>query len=341
MQKLFGQAAVRSLVLNLSLALVSVFGLCGAAPASATPTSAPLADVSFMPIGTTWLLTLHFHSASGGKSDQDAFFKNTIERRPGFRRLQKQIEKVLGVNISSQIKTWWIFGTAHAPKGGTSVIDSSVSAGKITAQLQRNADKSRDSYDGITIYRINYHAKHRRGPGLGPTFVAVVKPGIILGSLSEKLLEQSLDCHLRVKKSVSPHSHLFSGWNGHDLLYFSVVHLQRAIDAAQNPLMVPPQIRAVKSIHLMVVSVPKAVRIHGYLHMLSAKAAIRSAAQLKALKKLAYHANSGANATDRQMVLAGAILRLKINSSGHNVQFNWRIPYALLLRLGPPHKRGG
>jgi hypothetical protein len=321
------------------LALVFLLTICGSA-AAAVPTSdsrwKPYTD--FIPKETTWLLTLQFNPAVGKATNGDNFFSATVERRPGFRRLQRQMRDILGIDIGTQIKRWWMFGATHGPKSGTSILRTSVNTGVIINQLKRHVTSAPDFYDGVTIYRIAPPARHRPGPRMGPIFVAVFKPGLIIGSLSEKSLEHSLDCHMGVQKHVSAKSQLLQGYTGHEMLYFSLVHVQRAINQAQNPLMVPPQIRAVKAIHLAVLSLPKAIKISGYLQMLSAAAAKRSAARLKELKKMAYRANSGANATDRQMAIAGAVLRLKVTATKYRVRLSWRIPYSLLkyLQLGLP-----
>lgn len=339
MGKLSGQRVAS--LLCLGLVFVSGAGTCRTASAAVTHIVAPaMSAASFIPEGTIWLLTLRANAALA-QPNHNTFFKDAIERRPVFHRLQEQVKKVLGINISKQVKSWWLFGSTQGSKSGTLILDTTVMSRTIIDQLKRRVKTPRGFYDGITIFRVDIPAKRRAGRKAGPVFVAVVRPGMIVASLSETLLEHSLDCHLGIKKSVTPHSHLFSGLTTDEIMYFSAVHLQRAIDAAQNPLAIPPQIRSAKAIHIMVRSTRQALELHGYLRMVAAKAAARSAAQLKALKKLAYHANSGANATDRQMILAGVILRFQADVKGNRVLFHWSIPYSLLARLGPPHHRGG
>lgn len=309
----------------------------GATPAHGKAVAASLRqNVTFMPQGTRWLIALNFNVTGSLAAKQRSFFAVTVENRPWFRHMQQEIQRTLGVNATKQIRSLWAFGAAQGRRSGSFILDTTVPAKTITAQLGKSSATSLDSYDGVNIFRV----KNTYGPPqhrhTGKLFLAVVAPGIVVGSMSEKLLEQSLDAHLGIKKSLSPKSHLFDGQTSNQIFYFSFVHLQRAIDAAQNPLSVPPQVRAIRAVHLMAVAGPKAVEMHGYLQMLSAKAANRSAAQIKLLKKMAYHANTGANATDHQMVLAGLIERLKLSTQNDRVIIEWRMPYALLHHLAPP-----
>ncbi|MGC8559652.1 MAG: hypothetical protein ACP5O1_03140 [Phycisphaerae bacterium] len=295
-------------------------------------------NVTFMPRETRWLMVLNFNGAGGVSAQRNSFFAVTVENRPGFRRMQQQIQQTLGVNATKQIRSLWAFGAAQGPRSGAFILDTTVPAKTIIDKLGKNPATSRDSYDGVNIFRVQNSfgpPQHRHASKL---FLAVVDPGIVVGSMNEKLLERSLDAHLGIKKSLSLKSHLFDGRKSGQMFYFSLVHLQRAIDAAQNPLNVPPQVRQIRAVHLMAVSGPKAVEMHGYLQMLSAKAANRSAAQLKLLKKMAYHANTGANATDHQMVLAGLIEHLKLSVKKDRVIIEWRMPYALLRHLAQRHR---
>ena len=330
----------------ISLAMMAMVGCTSAQYASPAvgavpaPGNAVVAsrrqNVTFMPQGTRWLIALNFSGTGTLAAKQNSFFAVTVENRPWFRHMQQEIQRTLGVNATKQIRSLWAFGAAQGRRSGSFILDTTVPAKTITDQLRKSSATSLDSYDGVNIFRVKntFGPPHHRH--VGKLFLAVVDPGIVVGSMSEKLLEQSLDAHLGIKKCLSLKSHLFDGQTPRQIFYFSFVHLQQAIDAAQNPLSVPPQVRAIRAVHLMAVSGPKAVEMHGDLQMLSAKAANRSAAQLKLLKKMAYHANTGANATDRQMVLAGIIERLKLSTQNDRVIIEWRMPYALLHHLAPP-----
>ena len=294
-------------------------------------------NAAYMPRGTRWLVVLQFRG--GASAGRESFLRMAVENRPGFRIMRQKIKQVLGINAARQIRGLWAFGSAQGRRSGVFLMESTVPAKLIAAKLRAAVKTSRDLYDGTHIFRVENH--FGRGPRSrkGMLYLAVLKPGIVLGSMSEKLLEQSLSCHLGIKPHLTDKSRLFTKWKPGWMFYFSVIHVQQAIDRAQNPLNVPPQIRQMRSLHLMAASTPTAVELHGDVRMLSAKAAGRSLAQLTALKKMAYSANTGANATDRQMVLAGIIERLKLGVRQDRVQIQWRMPYSLLRHLMPPHHR--
>lgn len=302
-------------------------------PEKTVPAS-PGQNVTFMPRGTIWLMALDFGGPRGGSVQWKKFFANTIVT--GFHRMQQRIRRTLGLNTTKQIRSLWAFGATEGPRFGAFILDTTVAAKTITNRLEKNAATTPDLYDGIKIFRVKNNFGRPPNRRSGTLFLAVIDPGIVLGAMNEKLLEQSLDSHLGIKKSLSLKSHLFHEWQAGQPFYFSFVHLQKAIDEAQNPLNVPPQVRQIRSVYLMAGSNSGAVELHGYLLMLNAEAAARSAARLKLLKKMAYHANTGANATDRQMILAGLIEHLKFSAEKKRVVIEWQMPYTLLRHLAPP-----